>query len=369
MSLLQDALRKAQNEGGGGHPPDLPSHASKGPGCPPVRERRVVTRAALVVVLLMVGGAVFFAVHSRYGGASGGQTPSADPPIAVPSPSPSSIPAPAVSPVLGVPDGETKNAGAAAFIVRTTPSDSGLAPVRRDAGGKGAAASGRRFSPKEKSRGTPASGAAVPREVPASVPSQDPVFPGAEPEWLSKYNGAVQAQRQGDWETSARLFQEAISSNPALIEGWNGLGISLVELGEYAEAENAFRKALTLDPEYPAALVNAGLLRMREGRIKEAAGMFERAVVIEPRWSAARVNLAIAQARQGRDRDAETTLLAARRIIPDDPDVLYHLGMALERKGDRFAAGKIYSEFLTASAGRYPYRERLVADRLRDWDR
>ncbi|MGB7971215.1 MAG: tetratricopeptide repeat protein, partial [Candidatus Deferrimicrobiaceae bacterium] len=241
--------------------------------------------------------------------------------------------------------------------------------VRSTAGGKEAAASGRRISPEEKSRGTPASGAAVSGEVPASVPPQDPVSPGTDPEWLAKYNVAVQAQRQGDWETSARLFQEAISSNPALIEGWNGLGISLGELGKYGEAEDAFRKALALDPEYPAALVNAGLLRMREGRIEEAAGMFERAVVIEPRWSAARVNLAIAQTRQGRDRDAETTLLAARRIFPDDPDVLYHLGMALERKGDRFAAGKTYSEFLAVSAGRYPDRERLVADRLRDWNR
>lgn len=147
------------------------------------------------------------------------------------------------------------------------------------------------------------------------------------------------------------------------------MGISLVELGKTGEAEDAFQQALTLDPEYPAALVNAGLLRMREGRSKEAAGMFERAVVIEPRRPAARVNLAIAQARQGRNRDAETTLLAARRIFPDDPDVLYHLGLVLERKGDRFAAGKIYSEFLAASAGRFPDRERLVADRLRGWGR
>lgn len=369
MSLLQDALRKAQNGGGGGPPPGLPSPASYGPGFPPGRKRRVIARVALVVVLLVVAGVVYFAVRFHNDGAPGGQRPSAGSPVAVPSPSPSSSPAPAVSLGQEVPDSGTEDAGAPAPIVRKDPPASRSAPVRRAAGGKGAADSGRSSSPKGKSRGTSASGAAVSQGVPPSVPSQDPVFHGAKPEWLAKYNGAVEAQRQGGWETSARLFREAVSLNPALIEGWNSLGISLVELGKTGDAEDAFRKALTLDPEYPAALVNAGLLRMREGRINEAAGMFERAVVIEPRRAAARVNLAIAQARQGRNRDAETTLLAARRIFPDDPDVLYHLGMVLERKGDRFAAGKAYSEFLTASAGRYPDREQLVADRLRDWGR
>ena len=369
MSLLQDALRKAQDGAGGELPTGRLSPASRVPGFPPGRKRGVVARAALVAMLLMVAGVVYFAVHSRYDGAPGGQTLPAGTPVDEPSPSPSTSAEPAVSLAQEVPDGETKSAGAAGIVVRANPQGSGLAPVRRAAGGKGAADSGGRLSPKEKSRGTPASAAAVSGEVPPSVASRGPASPGAEPEWLARYNSAVQAQRRGDWETSARLFREAVSSNPALIEGWNGLGISLVQLGKESGAEDAFRKALALDPEYPAALVNTGLLRMREGRIREAAGMFERAVVFEPRWSAARVNLAIAQARQGRNRDAESTLLAARRIFPDDPDVLYHLGMVLERKGDRFAARKTYSEFLTVSAGRYPDRERLVVDRLRDWGR
>ncbi|MGB7971046.1 MAG: hypothetical protein WCF31_03655, partial [Candidatus Deferrimicrobiaceae bacterium] len=121
MSLLQDALRKAQNGGGGGPLPDLTSPASNGRGVPPVHNRRVITRVALVAVLLLVGGAVFFAVHSRYDDAPGGQRPSAGSLVDVPSPSPSSVPAPVVSPAQGVPDGETKNAGSAAFIGRANP--------------------------------------------------------------------------------------------------------------------------------------------------------------------------------------------------------------------------------------------------------
>jgi Flp pilus assembly protein TadD len=160
-----------------------------------------------------------------------------------------------------------------------------------------------------------------------------------------------------------------ISSNPAVVEGWNGLGVSLMGLERNAEAEEAFRKALSLDPDYAATLVNAGLLRMRKGEVKEAAKMFERAAAIDPRKPEARVNLAIALARLGRLAEAEATLLATRRMFPDDPDVLYHLGTVQERRGDRAGAVRSYSDFLAASAGRDTDRERLVADHLRSWGR
>ena len=265
MSLLQDALRKAQKGGGGGPPPGLPSPASYGPGSPPGRKRRMTTRAALVVVLLMVAGVVSFAVRSHYDGAPRGQTPSAGPPVAVPSPSPSSSPAPAVSIAQGVPDGETKDAGAPTSKPRKGPTASGLASARKPAARKAAADSGESSPPKGSFRGTPASRGADSDGSPPSVPPKGPVSRSAGAEWLADYNRAVQAQRKGDWESSARLFQEVVSSNPSLIEGWNGLGVSLMGLGRTAEAEEAFRKALSLDPDYAAALVNAGLLRMRMG--------------------------------------------------------------------------------------------------------
>jgi Flp pilus assembly protein TadD len=369
VSLLQDALRKAQIGSQGGSPPGIPSPSPYGPGSPPGRKRRVTTVASLGVVLLMVAGIVYFAARSRYDGVPKGQIPSAVPPVAEPAPPPSSSPGSVESSDRRIPGGEGRTADTSTSKPSRGPAVSGLASTRKPAARK-AAADSRESSPPQGSfrRTPPSQGSDSDGSLP-SVPPQGPVSRSDDLEWLADYNRAVQAQRQGDGESSARLFQEAVSSNPTLIEGWNGLGVSLMGLGRTAEAEDAFRKALSLDPDYAVALVNAGLLRMRMGGVKDAVKMFERAAAIDPHKPEARVNLAIAHARLGRLAEAEAILLATRRMFPSDPDVLYHLGTVQERRGDRAGAARSYSDFLAASAGRDTDRERRVADHLRDWER
>jgi Flp pilus assembly protein TadD len=81
------------------------------------------------------------------------------------------------------------------------------------------------------------------------------------------------------------------------------------------------------------------------------------------------VNLAISQTRQGAFSEAEETLAAARRAFPGNADVLYHLGTLYERAGNRDKAREAYGAFLSASAGLRPDRERLVRERLLEWER
>jgi len=369
MSLLQDALRKAQIDSQGGPPPGIPSPPPYEPGSPPGRKRRVTAVAALGVVLLMVAGIVSFVARSHFEGAPRGQTPPAVPPIAEPSPTSPSSPGPVASSDQRVPGGEGKDAGPPASKPRKGPTASGSVSARKPAAGKAAAESRESSPPKGSSRGMPASHASDSQGIPPSASLAVQASRSAESGWIANYNSAIQAQRAGDGEDSVRLFRELVSSKPTLIEGWNGLGVSLMGLGRTAEAEEAFQKALSLDSDYAAALVNAGLLRMRMGGVKEAAEMFERAAAIDPGKPTARVNLAIAHARLGRLAEAEATLLATLRVFPSDPDVLYHLGTVQERRGDRAGAAQSYSDFLTASAERDPDRERLVADHLRDWGR
>ena len=368
MSLLQDALRKAQTGSPGGPPPGIPSPPPCEPGSPPGRKRRVTAVASLGVVLLMAG-IVSFAARSRFEGVPRGHDPPAVSPVAEPSPSPTSSPGPVASSDQRVPGGEGKDAGPPASKPRKGPTASGSAFARKPAAGKAAADSRESSHPKGSSRGTPAIHASDSQGIPPSASPVGTALRSSESGWIANYNSAIRAQRAGEGEDSVRLFRELVSSKPTCIEGWNGLGVSLMGLGRTAEAEEAFRKALSLDPDYAAALVNAGLFRMRMGGIKEAAEMFERAAAIDPRKPTARVNLAIAHARLGRLEEAESTLLAARRAFPSDPDVLYHLGTVQERRGDRTGAAQSYSGFLAASAGRDPDRERRVADHLRDWGR
>jgi Flp pilus assembly protein TadD len=184
---------------------------------------------------------------------------------------------------------------------------------------------------------------------------------------VETFNAAVGALDRGETAEAVRLFREAVSKSPDLVEAWNGLGLGLLRLKDMEGANAALSRALALAPRYVPALLNAGLLRLEQGRLPEAAELFSRAVALSPESPAPRVNLAVAQLRLGRTAEAEETLLAARRRFPGDADVLYQLGVMYERMGLRGKSADAYMAFLAASAGGRPDREARVRERLLSW--
>jgi Flp pilus assembly protein TadD len=184
---------------------------------------------------------------------------------------------------------------------------------------------------------------------------------------LEKFNAGVAALNRGDAEEASLLLREVTASSPALVEGWNALGLALLRQNRVDEADAVFSKVLSLSPRYPPGLLNAGLLRLAQGRIEEGAALFSRAADLSPGALAPRVNLAVAQARLGKFGQAEETLLAAGRRFPGHPDVLYHLGTVYDRAGNRAKGVEAYTAFLAASAGSRPVMEDRVRARLRAW--
>ena len=199
-------------------------------------------------------------------------------------------------------------------------------------------------------------------------PRASPTTPeGGRAELLGRYNEGILAQERGDWGSAERAFREVIVKDPAVIEAWNGLGVSLLRLGRLSDAEAALSRAHSLDPGYPPAIVNEGLLRLQEGRTGEAAELFRRAASLDPANPVPQVNLAIALGLLGKARESEGMLLAARRRFPSNPDLLYNLGALYERTSDRERGAEAYSAFLAVSKGRFPAREADVRERLRSW--
>lgn len=335
MSLLQDALRKAQRESAG---PDggtpLPE---PGPLLPRRRSRRSLVRTGvLLLFLLAVGGLYLFRQAPAEREAPGN-------PPELPSRPAQSPPATSPPPAHPPPGSAAPRSPAPAPAVRPVPE-----PAKRS---------------------SPA--ASLPVSKPDAV-RQEPVAGGDSQRddraaLLDRYNRGIQAQERGEWEPSARLFREIVDADPSVAEAWNGLGFSLMRLGRLDEAEAAIARALSLSPEYPAAVVNGGLLRLQEGRTAEAAERFARAAALDPSNPVPRVNLAIAQGILGNLRESERTLSAARRRFPSDPEILYNLGALYERVGDRERSAEAYAAFLSASRGRIPAREDGVRERLRGW--
>ncbi|MFA6147770.1 MAG: tetratricopeptide repeat protein [bacterium] len=351
MSLLQDALRKAQRLGGSASPPPLPSLRNGTPGKPGTRWKRI---AGILAAAFAVGVAgVLFLTRRADAPPSIPMVPA--PSRTIPSPSPPAPP----PPVATAPSGP----GAAA-VVPPAPAVSVPASIRPTA----KAGSSRVLTPGRRASRTASASSVPPAEVPATAVAAPRPAPGERNvPVLEKFNDGVAALNRGEAEEAVRLLREVTASSPGLVEGWNALGLALLRQKRLDEADAVFTKVLSLSPRYAPALLNAGLLRLEQGRVDEGAALFSRAADLSPGALAPRVNLAVAQARLGKFGQAEETLLAAGRRFPGHPDILYHLGTVYDRVGNRARGVEAYTAFLAASAGSRPAMEDRVRARLREW--
>ena len=350
VSLLQEALRKAQRLGGSSTPPPLPPLRGGSPGKRGTRWKMIVGILAAAFAVGVAG--VFFLTRTG--------PPPAIPPVPAPSqaiPSPAPPVTPPRSPVAPAPSGASPAVPpttAASEPASIRPTAKGGSPhVRRP----GRPASHRAPASSVPAADLPATAGAVPLPVPGE--RTDPV--------LEKFNAGVAALNRGDAEEATRLLREVTASSTGLVEGWNALGLALLRQQRLEEADAVFSRVLSLSPRYAPGLLNAGLLRLEQGRIEEGAALFSRAADLSPGAVAPRVNLAVAQARLGKFGQAEETLLAAGRRFPGHPDVLYHLGTVYDRVGNRAKGTEAYTAFLDASAGSRPLMEDRVRARLRAW--
>ncbi|MEW6721086.1 MAG: tetratricopeptide repeat protein [Thermodesulfobacteriota bacterium] len=327
MSLLQDALRKAQKGGEAPRPqepsplPDLPSRKP---------ETRWKLLAGVVAAAFVVGAAGVFLLIRRPAPA---EAPLAQaPPPAVPAAAATEAPGPTVAaaPTLATPSAQVSTPARALDGKKTArPEVSPLPQPSAAAGGKARAAG--------QGKG----------------------------ELLERFNEGAAALERGDAPEAARRFREVTEASPEVVEAWNGLGIALLRQKKLDEADQALSRVLSLAPRFAPGLLNAGLLRLEQGRTEEGAALFARAAEASPESPVPRVNLAAAQARLGRLAEAEETLLNARARFPGDPGVLYQLGTLYERIGNREKCADAYSAFLAASGGARPALEEKVRERLR----
>ncbi|GAB4372717.1 MAG: hypothetical protein Kow00128_21690 [Deltaproteobacteria bacterium] len=362
MSLLQDALRRAQQgSGGSGGRTPLPG---AGPLPSRRRDRRRLIRAAVIALFLL---AVVLLYLNR--GVPGVGTEKGPAP-AVPA---EAVPAAPAEPSVPPPPAASAPSRPAARLSHFPPAPE-IPAAARETHPDRAAPSPPAVPPKEPIS-PPASEPEPPRPVVAEAegtpPDAGPTLPQAPPDprarLLERYNEGVRAQERGEWDLAARIFGEVVDADPSIVEAWNGLGFARMKRGDLSGAEEAIGRARRLSPEYPAAILNEGLLRVREGRAAEAAALFHRAARLDPANPVPRVNLAIAQGLLDDLPAAERTLTEARERFPRNPDILYTLGVLYERAGDRERSAEAYAAFLALSGSGDSGRSADVRARLRSW--
>jgi arylsulfatase A-like enzyme/Flp pilus assembly protein TadD len=183
------------------------------------------------------------------------------------------------------------------------------------------------------------------------------------PELLAKLG--VARREAGDLQ-GARTALEAVRAsgwqNPEVL---NDLGVVYARLGRTDEARAAFSSLLETAPHAADVWNNLGVLELSAGRAAEAAAAFRHAVDTDPAFGDAWQGLGAALI----ERDPAGAIEAwrrAERLLPQDFDLLYNLGMLLAA-GERPAEAAPYlARFLEeAPPVKYARDRPTVASTLR----
>lgn len=121
----------------------------------------------------------------------------------------------------------------------------------------------------------------------------------------------------------------------ALARKENLLGLNLLQLEKYPDAETHLQKALTADILYGPAHNNLGTLYFRQAKFYLAATEFQYAGKLMPRQPEPRNNLGLVFEATGKMNDAIAFYDKAAALDPENPEFVGNSARARFRRGDQ----------------------------------
>ncbi|MCF8481909.1 MAG: sulfotransferase [Rhodospirillum sp.] len=147
-------------------------------------------------------------------------------------------------------------------------------------------------------------------------------------------------------------FTRALSLNPGEGLALQGLGLTLMRLNRYAEAEIPTQALLEQVPDHPQALTNLGLIRHHQGRPDMAQAAFAQALAADPDYVPAHVNMAGLLIDLGRTEEALSHLERAAALRPNAADIQVNLGLLHRQWGREVEAEAAYRQALALQPDR-----------------
>jgi Tfp pilus assembly protein PilF len=160
---------------------------------------------------------------------------------------------------------------------------------------------------------------------------------------FARYNLANLYVSLDEPDKAIRSFRAAIKIDDLFYPAKVNLAMLYDRRGEKKEAEVLLREALEADPDMHEVAYSLGLLLAEAERYDEAISFLERAAEGMPQRARVRYNLGLLLQLLGRDKEAETELLGALRIEPDNLDFLYAAADHYLKRG-RLAEAKRMAE-------------------------
>ncbi|MEO5691872.1 MAG: tetratricopeptide repeat protein [Usitatibacter sp.] len=188
--------------------------------------------------------------------------------------------------------------------------------------------------------------AQAPRRVPAEI------------------SAGFDALRQGDLPAARRGYSAAMAIDPTNLDAHLGLATVEARSGNRTSAAMHYRKALELDPRNATAL--AGLTALGDFSRPEAIeARVRNDLAVNPESGPLHFTLGNVYASQGRWNEAQVEFFEAHRIDPGSADVMFNLAVALDNLGQTRLAAGFYTRALEASRAQAPqFDPAAVARRL-----
>lgn len=152
--------------------------------------------------------------------------------------------------------------------------------------------------------------------------------------------GSVYLQ-QGRLQDALTHCQTALSICPTALDVRSNLAMIYQQNGDFTRARQEIQAVLQANPQDARAYHYTGNLYAATNQLDSAAVSYERALRIDP-TPQTHTNLADIYRAQGRLREALPHYQKAIRSFPDNPNILWGLGLALEDSGQGQQAEALY---------------------------
>jgi len=155
---------------------------------------------------------------------------------------------------------------------------------------------------------------------------------------LSLLKDAAQAIAAGKLERAENELQSVLQTSPEEFRALNLLGIVRAQQRREAEAERLFRRAIEIKPDFTSAHTSLGMLYVQMLKPDQAIPELKEALRLDPGRTDAADALsgvwreqAHAAVQSGDSEKALSLLIDARKINPNNADVLFDFGMVALR--------------------------------------
>jgi tetratricopeptide (TPR) repeat protein len=149
---------------------------------------------------------------------------------------------------------------------------------------------------------------------------------------------AAEAIATGNLVRAENELQVYLAVHPADYRALNLLGIIRAQQQRDPEAETLFKKAIAAKPDYASSYARLGLLYLQGNRLDQAAVEFREALRLDPSrgdTASSLVTVLRSQARaavqSGEVEKGLAFLIEARKVTPNNADVLYDFGIVALR--------------------------------------